>query len=82
MAISRQVPVVPVVNLNNWCYLQNGGFFKSNGRPGRPRIVVGDPIPTTGMGEAQVQELRDKVFTFIREELEKHYGKHNRHSNG
>ena len=76
LAISRQVPVVPVVNLNNWRYLQNGGFLKSNGRPGRPAIIVGDPIPTAGLGEADVEHLRDKVFTFIREELEKHHGKH------
>jgi 1-acyl-sn-glycerol-3-phosphate acyltransferase len=76
LAISRQVPVVPVVNLNNWQYLQNGGFFKSNGRPGIPRILVGDPIDTRGMDEKNVGELRDKVFTFIRQELEKHYGKH------
>jgi 1-acyl-sn-glycerol-3-phosphate acyltransferase len=71
LAIEKQVPIVPVVNLNNWWFLQNGGFFKSNGRPGFPQIVVGEPISTIGMGEKNVNELKEKVYTFIQEELEK-----------
>jgi 1-acyl-sn-glycerol-3-phosphate acyltransferase len=77
LAISRQVPVVPVANLNNWCYLQNGGFLKSNGRPGKPRIVVGDPISTVGLGESDVANLREKVSTFIRQELDSYNGTEN-----
>ncbi len=74
LAIEKQVPVVPVVNLNNWHFLQNGGFFKSNGRPGIPQIVVGEPIITAGMTEKNVPELREKVFTFISKELDKFNG--------
>lgn len=77
LAIEKQVPIIPVANLNNWWYLQNGGFFKSNGRPGIPQIVVGDPIPTTGLTEENVAELRYKVYTFIHSELEKFHGKQN-----
>jgi 1-acyl-sn-glycerol-3-phosphate acyltransferase len=75
LAIEKQVPIVPVVNLNNWKYLQNGGFLKSNGRPGFPRIIVGDPIDTKGMTEKNVTELREKVYTFIQQELELYHGK-------
>ena len=75
LAIEKQVPVVPVVNLNNWWFLQNGGFFKSNGRPGIPEIVVGDPISTIGMTEKNIPELKEKVYTFIHTELEKFNGK-------
>lgn len=75
LAIEKQVPVVPVVNLNNWWFLQNGGFFKSNGRPGIPKIVVGDPISTIGMTEKNIPELKEKVYTFIHSELEKFNGK-------
>jgi 1-acyl-sn-glycerol-3-phosphate acyltransferase len=74
LAIEKQVPVIPVVNLNNWWFLQNGGFFKSNGRPGIPRIVVGPPIYTAGLTEKNVNELKEKVFTFISKELEAFYG--------
>lgn len=74
LAISRQVPIIPIVNFNNWKYLQNGGFLKSFGGPGRPQILVGQPIETKGMTEEQVSELREKVHTFIRNELEKFHG--------
>jgi len=77
LAIDKKVPIIPVVNLNNWHFLQNGGFFKSNGRPGIPRIVVGDAIETKGMNDQNINELKDKVHTFIQEELEKFHGKQN-----
>ena len=77
LAIEKQVPIVPVANLNNWWFLQNGGFFKSNGRPGIAHIVVGDPILTTGMTEKNIAELKEKVHTFINSELEAFNGKHN-----
>jgi 1-acyl-sn-glycerol-3-phosphate acyltransferase len=77
LAIEKQVPIVPVANLNNWWYLQNGGFFKSNGRPGFPEVIVGNPISTKGLDEKNVPELREKVYTFIQLELEKFYARQN-----
>lgn len=77
LAIEKQIPIVPVANLNNWWFLQNGGFFKSNGRPGRPRIIVGEPISTLGLNESHLNELKTKVHTFIAEELKAFYGKQN-----
>jgi len=71
LAVEKQVPIVPVANLNNWKFLENGGFFKSNGRPGIPRIIVGDPISTEGMTETNIPELKEKVITFINAELKK-----------
>lgn len=75
LAIEKQIPIVPVANLNNWWFLQNGGFFKSNGRPGRPRIVVGEAIPTVGLTDKDLEELKTKVHTFIQQELQAFYGK-------
>lgn len=69
LAIEKQVPIVPVVNVNNWKFLQNGGFFKSNGRPGIPKMVVGDPIYTKGLTEENIPDLKEKVITFINAEL-------------
>lgn len=77
LAIDKQVPVVPVVNLNNWQLLQNGGFFKSHGRPGLARIIVFDPIPTTDLTEENSVNLRDRVFELINQELEKYNGAKN-----
>jgi len=77
LAIEKQVPIVPAVNLNNWKFLQNGGFFKSNGAPGIPKIIVGPSISTEGMGEDHIEELKQKVYTFIHEELKAYYGTNN-----
>ncbi len=77
LAIEKQVPIVPVVNLNNWWLLENGGFFKSNGRPGIAHIVVGDVLETKGLTEENMEELKQKVYTFTQNELDKFYGKQN-----
>jgi len=75
LAIEKQVPIIPVINLNNWKLLQNGGFLKSFGRPGIARIVVKDPIPTKGLTEENSVDLRNKVRDIIAAELDKYYGK-------
>lgn len=75
LAIEKQVPIVPVVNLNNWQFLQNGGFFKSLAGPGIPQIIVGEVIETKGMTTENCEELRDKVFNFTKNELSKFHGK-------
>lgn len=72
LAIDKQVPIVPVVNLNNWKFLQNGGLLKSNGRPGIPKIVVGEPIKTEGLSAEFIAGLKEKVFTFTEEQLKKY----------
>ncbi len=74
LAIDKQVPIIPVVNVNNWRYLQNGGFFKSNGRPGRPVIVVGEPIDTKGLTIENLNGLKEKVFNFTQAQIEKYDG--------
>ncbi|MBS1637007.1 MAG: 1-acyl-sn-glycerol-3-phosphate acyltransferase [Bacteroidetes bacterium] len=77
LAIEKQVPVVPVVNVNNWKLLQNGGFFKSFGRPGIATIIIHDPIPTKGMTEENLVDLREKVHRIIQKTLEEYNGSKN-----
>lgn len=77
LAIEKQVPIIPVANLNNWKLLQNGGFFKSLGRPGLAKIVVGSPISTKGMTEENLVDLRNQVHAFIQGELDKYNGTKN-----
>lgn len=69
LAIEQQVPIVPITFLNNWKILQNGGFFKSHGRPGISRVVIHDPISTTGMTEDDLVSLRSKVHELISNDL-------------
>ena len=77
LAIDKQVPIVPIVNLNNWQLLQNGGFFKSNGRPGFAKTVILEPIDTKGLTDDNVNELREKVYTLINDTLTTYYGTKN-----
>jgi 1-acyl-sn-glycerol-3-phosphate acyltransferase len=77
LAIDKQVPILPVVHLNNWHFLQNGGFLKSYGSPGIPKIVVGDIIETKGLTDSNVNELKEKVFNFTKQELDKFNGQQN-----
>ncbi len=70
LAIEQQVPIVPITFLNNWKLLQNGGFFKSHGRPGISRVVVHEPISTIGMTEDDLVSLRARVHTVILTALE------------
>ncbi len=77
LAIDKQVPIVPIVNLNNWQLLQNGGYFKSNGRPGLAKTVILEPIDTKGLTDNNVNELREKVYTLINDTLNNYYGTKN-----
>jgi len=79
LAIDKQVPIVPVVNLNNWELLQNGGFFKSNGRPGIAKTIVLEPIETTGMTDENLVDLRERVHQLINDTLHQYHGSKNRH---
>ena len=71
MAIEKQIPIVPITYLNNWKLLQNGGFFKVNGRPGISRVIVHAPIYTAGMTEDDLLPLKTKVREIIFNELNK-----------
>ena len=72
MAIDLQVPIVPVTFKNNWKLLQNGGFFKSHGRPGLAHVTVHKPIPTEGLSEEDLVHLRHNVREIIARELHQH----------
>jgi 1-acyl-sn-glycerol-3-phosphate acyltransferase len=73
LALEKQVPIVPVTFLNNWKLLQNGGFFKSNGRPGVARVIIHKPVVTAGMTEEDLVPLREKIFSIINNDLKQEY---------
>lgn len=58
MAIKAQAPVVPVVLVGNNDLLPMNSFHL---RPGRVRMIIGEPIPTTGMVPRQMDELSARV---------------------
>ncbi len=70
LAIDKQVPIVPIAYSQNWKLLQNGGFFKSLGRPGITEATIYAPISTKGLTDENLITLRDKVFQIFLKEAE------------
>jgi 1-acyl-sn-glycerol-3-phosphate acyltransferase len=70
LAIDKQVPIVPLVYFDNWKHLQNGGFFKSHGKPGVVRALMLNPVETKGMTNADLIPLREKLKGIIQKALE------------
>lgn len=68
-AIEKQVPVVPVVIVNNWKILPDDGQFIPRLHP--MITVVCEPILTKGMTMDDVKMLQQKTFDAINNELKK-----------
>jgi 1-acyl-sn-glycerol-3-phosphate acyltransferase len=75
LAIEKQVPIVPIVNLNHKKLLENGGYFKSNGCCGIAKTIVLVPIHTKGLTENDVEVLKENIFNLIQNTLNKYNGK-------
>jgi len=60
LAIENQVPIVPVVFLDNWKILPDGILMKTGGTPGVSRVVIHEPISTSGLTEENLNELKTK----------------------
>ncbi|MGV9012277.1 MAG: lysophospholipid acyltransferase family protein [Flavobacteriales bacterium] len=65
LAIDKQVPVVPITFVDNWRLFGDPEKLLSRGRPGIARAVIHAAIPTVGMGSAEVDTLRRRVFDAI-----------------
>lgn len=72
LAIEKQVPIVPITFINNWLLLPDD-FHNRIGRPGRARIILHPPISTTGMTQANINELKLKVYTVINQPLQQEF---------
>lgn len=69
LAIEKQVPIVPITFLDNWRLFGDPEDLLSRGRPGIARAVVHPPIPTRGLTEADLDNLRRRVFETIQAPL-------------
>lgn len=64
LAVQEQVPIVPLVFLDNYKRLEGGkGLFHSMGGPGRSRMMVLNPIETKGLTQKDVESLMEKVYS-------------------
>lgn len=69
LAIQNQIPIVPVVFLDNWEIFPDSGKRRFLVQPGLSRILVLKPFTTIGLTENDVAELERKVFHLIEEKL-------------
>lgn len=65
LAIEKQVPIVPVTFVNHWKLLGEPAELLSRSRPGVARAVVHEPISTKGLTEADLVDLRRRVYEVI-----------------
>jgi len=76
LAIEKQVPVLPVVFLDNYKLMPDGKEKCKGGRPGVSRVIIKDPIPTIGMNEDDVSSLRTITFNVINDTLKEYIDGH------
>jgi|SRR5688572_8599075 len=72
LAIEKQIPIVPVVFLDNWRLLPDGIRKKTGGRPGITRVYIHDPIETTGMTDNDLETLKKKVHDSLNRTLKEY----------
>jgi 1-acyl-sn-glycerol-3-phosphate acyltransferase len=72
LAIENQVPIVPITFMNNWLLLPDD-FQNRIGHPGIARVIIHEPIPTTGMTENDLEMLKEKVYRVINRPVEEKY---------
>lgn len=65
LAIEKQVPIVPVTFVDHWRLFGEPLELFARARPGIARVVVHDPITTVGLRDADVPELRHRVYEVI-----------------
>jgi len=70
MAIEKQIPVVPITIPFNWIILPvDENLFRWK----KCRLIIHEPIPTTGLTLENTDELKEKVFKVIEGELIRHF---------
>ncbi len=72
LAIENQVPVVPVVFLDNYKRLEGGNLWFGKCGPGQSRMVVLDPISTAGLNNSDISNLAKQSFEKINDCLEEY----------
>ena len=72
MAIENQVPIVPVVFLDNYKRLEGGNLWFGKCGPGQSRMVVLNPISTEGLNNSDISNLMKHAFEEINACLEEY----------
>lgn len=71
IAIEKQIPVIPVTIPYNWIILPGHGRFLPKWH--RMKVIYHEPIETAGMTIHDMDNLKEKVYMIIKNELKKHF---------
>ena len=75
VAIETQTPIKPVLFLDAYERMHSQNVFSMN--PGRCRIIFLDEIPVDGLGSADTEDLKWKVYEIMERKLEEYRGTSN-----
>ena len=67
LAIETQTPIKPVLFLDTYSRMHYSSVFSMT--PGKSRIVYLDEISVEGLGNADIQSLKKKVYVIMEEKL-------------
>tara|TARA_B100001778_G_C18524021_1_gene600271 strand:- start:368 stop:1099 length:732 start_codon:yes stop_codon:yes gene_type:complete len=72
LAIENQVPIVPIVFLDNYKRLEGGNLWFGKCGPGQSRMIVLEPISTKGLNNTDISHLMKESFHKIDACLKEH----------
>lgn len=73
LAISQQVPIVPITFETNWKLFSHHGDLFGKGSPGFTKTIIHKPIQTKGLTDKDLVSLSNQTFDVIEAPLLKHY---------
>lgn len=73
LAIEKQIPIVPVIYLDNWKLLPDGVRKKTGGQPGVSRVVIHEPISTKGLTDNDLDTLKKQVYKVIQDTFNEYH---------
>ncbi|MFA0960805.1 lysophospholipid acyltransferase family protein [Roseivirga sp. BDSF3-8] len=79
LAIEKQIPIIPVTIPHNWIILPDKSPLRL--RHHKAHVVFHAPLSTEGLTLEDADELKQKVFGIIDEELHSYFPDENRQSN-
>lgn len=74
LAVSKQIPILPVTFVSNWKRLQRKNFWLGKAGPGFADVVVHEPVYTKNLTKNDVKSLAKQVQTIINKPLYERWG--------
>lgn len=74
LAITKQIPILPITFTTNWMRLQRKGFLHGKAGPGLSEVIIHPPISTNGLTKDDSDALLLKLRDFINSPLHEKYG--------